>query len=420
MAESPRHPGTARRRVVITGAGVVSALGNSPPEFHRSLQSGQAGIVCQPDTELLRAVGAAAFDATAHFSRLELLSLDRGTQFALVASEQAMHESGVTLAPDANAGVYWGTGGGGFETIEASYGRFYGAAPGGSGGSGAAMTVPAAMVHAPAAQVSIRHGVRGECLTYSTACSSASVAIGEAFLRIALGLRDVAIAGGSECALLPGVLKGWLAMRVLCDDPREGIPSGCRPFDRDRQGFALGEGAAAFVLESYEHAMARGAEVLAELVGYGASNDASHITRPDGAGQIRAMTHALACADIAPSDVSYINAHGTGTPFGDAVECASIAAVFGESAQRIPISSTKAAHGHLLGASGAIEMLACLYALRMQCVPPTLNWVAPDPATADWDFVPNVGRPANLRHVMSNSFAFGGNNAVLIARRWPG
>lgn len=420
MAESGGNAGVgartprARRRVVITGTGVVSALGNDTESFHQALLRGHTGILRHPASPLPRAVGAATFDAAAHFSRLALLGLDRGAQFALVASDQAMKQSGLVIGPDLDAGVFWGTGGGGFETLEHAYGRLYGGA---SGGQGAALMVPAAMVHAPAAQVSIRHGVRGECQTYSTACSSSSVAIGEAYLRIALGLRDVAIAGGSECALLPGVLKGWLAMRVLCDDPPGAPGAGCRPFDYDRQGFSLGEGAAAFVLESYEHALARGAKIVAELAGYGVSNDATHLTRPDSAGQILAITQALDCAGIAPAEIGYINAHGTGTQIGDAVECASLAAVFGERAGGIPISSTKAAHGHLLGASGAVELLAAVGALHGQWLPPTLNRSTPDAALDGWDFVPDVGRRARLRYAMSNSFAFGGNNAVLIVRR---
>jgi 3-oxoacyl-(acyl-carrier-protein) synthase len=279
------------------------------------------------------------------------------------------------------------------------------------------------MTHAPASQIALDLGIRGECQTYSTACSSAAVAIGEAFRRIQHGYLTTAIAGGADCILMPGVLDSWLAMHVLCQSPADAPYAGCRPFSANRTGFAMGEAAGVLVLENLDAATARGATIIAELVGYGVSNDATHITKPNPAGQALAMRRALACAGIVPTDIGYINAHGTATGAGDVAETQSIKAVFGDHAYQLAVSSTKSAHGHCMGGTAAVEFIATVLALQNQMIPPTTHYDTPD-ADCDLDYVPHLGRavPADkpLRYAASNAFAFGGNNAVLIAKRWEG
>jgi 3-oxoacyl-(acyl-carrier-protein) synthase len=279
------------------------------------------------------------------------------------------------------------------------------------------------MTHAPASQIALTFNVRGECQTYSTACSSAAVAIGEAFRRIQHGYLTTAITGGADCILMPGVLDSWMAMHVLCQPPDFAPHAGCRPFSANRTGFAIGEAAGVLVLESLEAATARGATIVAELVGYGVSNDATHITKPNPVGQALAMRRAITCAGIATTDIGYINAHGTATAAGDVAETQSIKAVFGDHAYQLAVSSTKSAHGHCMGGTAAVEFIATVLALRQQIIPPTTHYGEPD-ADCDLDYVPHRGRtvPAvkPLRYAASNSFAFGGNNAVLIAKRWEG
>lgn len=404
------------RRVVITGRGALSALGPTVESSFENLIQGHSGIRQHPLYELPVAVGYVDFDAKVHFSKMQLLSLDRVSQLAIVAAEQAMQQADATgpSVDRMDMGVFWGTGGGGCESTEHAYAKFFGA----GGEQKKLLTVPAAMQHAPAAQVAMRFGIRGECQTYSTACSSAAVAIGEAFRRVQSGHWPIALAGGVDCPLMPGMIDSWMAMRVLCPDPQDVPEAGCRPFSSDRCGFSLAEGAAAFVLEDLEHARARGAAIFAEMLGYGMSNDATHITKPDARGQARAMRAALKSAQLDPWEIGYINAHGTATQAGDAAEIASVESVFGSGAGGIPVSATKSAHGHALGAGGGLEWAISIEALRRQIVPPTIGFSQPDPGVTI-DFVPNKGRPVSGLHcVMSNSFAFGGNNAVLIARRW--
>jgi 3-oxoacyl-[acyl-carrier-protein] synthase II len=347
---------------------------------------------------------------------MQLLGLDRVSQLAIVAAEQAMQQAQAAepALDRLQMGVFWGTGGGGCESTEHAYAKFFDA----GGKQKKLLTVPAAMIHAAAAQVAMRFGIGGECQTYSTACSSAAVAIGEAFRRVQYGHWPMALAGGAEAPLLPGVMNSWMAMRVLCTDPQDAPGTGCRPFSADRCGFAMAEGAAAFVLEDLEHAQARGATILAEMLGYGVSNDAAHITKPDAQGQARAMQSALKLAKLAPHDIGYINAHGTATHAGDMAEVQSIEQVFGAGANGIPVSATKSAHGHAMGASGALEWAVTIEALRRQVLPPTTHFTHTD-AAVSMDFIPHTARLAPaLQCAMSNSFAFGGNNAVLIARRW--
>lgn len=403
-------------RVVITGMGSLSALGVTIQSSFENLIAGGSGIRQHPSQPLPAAVGYVNFDAPAHFSKMQLLGLDRVSQLAIVAAEQAMHEANPTKAyiDPLQMGVFWGTGGGGCESTEHAYAKFFDS----GGEQKKLLTVPAAMIHAPAAQVAMRFGIKGECQTYSTACSSSAVAIGEAFRRVQSGQWPVTLAGGSEAPLVPGILKSWMAMHVLCSDPQDTPGTGCRPFSWDRNGFAMAEGAAAFVLENLDHALARGARILAEMVGYGVSNDAAHITKPDSQGQARAMRNALKSARITPEDIGYINAHGTATQAGDAAEIQSLEMVFGSGAGGIPVSATKSAHGHAMGASGGLEWAITIEALRRQIIPPTTHFTRAD-AQVSINFVPNKAQEAvDLQYAMSNSFAFGGNNAVLIARQW--
>ncbi len=413
-------------RVVITGMGVQSPLGDDAEVFFGRLCAGKSGIRVHPNQAIQRGVGWVDFDATKHFNKLELMSLDRVSQLSIVAAAQAVHmaglddEAGLQRLRCDDVGVYMGTGAGGIQTLEDSYAQYFSrqwgaeAEAAGSLSATKKIVVPAAMIHAPASQVALRFGVTGECQTYSTACSSSSVAIGEAYRRIRFGWQNMAIAGGADCLLSPGVLNSWEALRVLCDNEK-----GCQPFSAGRTGFAMGEGAAIFVMERLDAAIARGATIFAELVGYGVSNDASHITKPSSKGQVMAMQRALADAKLPNHAVGYINAHGTATQAGDAAETASIKAVFPHCSD-MPVSATKSSHGHLMGASGAIELLATIQALRHQLLPPTLNYGTIDP-DCDLDCVPNTSRAvSDLNYAMSNSFAFGGNNAVLIAKRWQG
>ena len=407
------------RRVAVTGMGVISPLGNDTRAFAASLAAGRPGIgrlAGKFHERLASPVGApVAFDGEKHFPAPQLRMLDRVSQFALAAASQAVAEAGAVFEglDRARAGVFVGTGMGGAQTADDGYYTLY------AEGSDRVkpFSVLLAMNNAAAAWIGIEHGFSGPNLTYSTACSSSAVAIGEAARRIASGETDVMIAGGAEAPLNFGTLKAWDALRTLASvDPVDASAS-CKPFDRNRSGLVLGEGAAMLVLEDWERAMARGAGVLAEVAGYGLCTDVTHITRPSVAGQAEAMRRALEAAAMDAGAIGYINAHGTGTQANDAVETAAIKKVFGAAAPRIPVSSTKSMHGHLLGAAGALEFAAAILALRGGVLPPTINLRDPDPE-CDLDYVPLVARAGvQVDAAMSNSFAFGGTNAVLIARR---
>lgn len=342
------------------------------------------------------------------------LPADRGTAMALAAATQAWAESGLTadtVDPE-RMGVYWGSGMAGAHTFDATCRALYG-----DQRRMRPTTVLTTMPNAAVAEIALRWGVQGPALGYACACASSAVAIGEALRAIRGGWIDVAIVGGHESMLSPGVLASWQAMRVLAPVTSDAasVASACRPFSADRQGFAVGEGAAALVLESAAHARARGAQHALAVMGYATNCDGRHITNPDAQGQTRAMQAALRDAGLAPGDVGYVNAHGTGTLVGDVAEATSLRSVFGP--HGVPVSSTKALHGHLLGAGGAVELVVALQALVRQQLPPTAHLQAPDPAF-DLDLVRGAARAAtDLRHVMSNSFAFGGTNAVLVASR---
>lgn len=408
-----------RRGVVVTGIGVVSACGLGAEDFFASLMAGRSGIrrLQAPFADQLPKCIAAQvdFDPNAHFSRQRLQTLDRFSQFALMAAKQAMDDSGLQLLTDAEkrrSGVFFGTGAGGTSTTEEGYVELFM-----QGKSRVKpFTVLNGMANAAAAHISLEYGLLGPTLTYSTACSSSTLAVGEATRTIRHGYADIALAGGSEALLTLGMIKSWESLRTLASVDPDDPSTSCKPFDSNRSGLVLGEGGVVLVLEEAERARARGARIYGEIVGYGAASDGTHLTRPDKDGQVRAMRAALEEAGVAPEEVGYLNAHGTATIAGDAIETDAIKEVFGDHAYKLAVSATKSLHGHMMGATGAAEFAVALLALHHSAIPPTANLRNPDPV-CDLDYVPLQGRTnVPLKVVMSNSFAFGGSNAVLVAR----
>jgi len=406
------------RRVAITGLGVVSPLGSGARNFFDRLVQGHSAVTRLPEdfnSRLVnRVVAPVSFDGTAHFGPARLRMLDRVSQFALVAAAEAIADAGALFDRDdrETTGVFVGTGMGGAQSTDDGYQTVYEE----RSDRVKPYSVLMAMNNAAAAWIGIEHRLLGPNLTYSTACSSSAVAIGEAWKRIATGELDVMIAGGSEAPLTFGTLKAWDALKTLATEDPDDPSTSCKPFAKNRSGLVLGEGAAMVVLESWERALSRGARIHAELAGYGLSMDAEHITRPTVAGQALAMGRALESAGLSAGDVGYVNAHGTATLANDAVETAAIKQVFGPGAYALPVSSTKSMHGHLLGAAGALELAATVLAIERRVLPPTLHLVQADPE-CDLDYVPGSARrvPA-LNAAISNSFAFGGTNASLVCR----
>lgn len=407
------------KRVVITGAGVVSPLGCDPESFFDALIAGHSGIhrIDTPWAESLAMphAGLITRDVEAEFPKVKRISMDRVSLLALLAARDALARSGVSLEGEAGeqAGLFWSTGMGGAHALDSAYHELL--------VSKASRLRPSTIImvmnNAATGQIGIDLGIRGPSYTYSSACSSSAVAIGEAFRAVRFGLVPCAIAGGSEALLTQGVIKAWESLGTLARADARGPETACRPFAADRSGFLLAEGAAAVVLEEREAALARGAVVLGEVVGFGNTTDAGHITQPDAGGQARAMRLALKEAGLSAGDIGHINAHGTGTKVGDVSETKAIREVFGTHAPSIPISATKALHGHLMGATGAVELLATVMALKHRVAPPTAHLWQADPA-CDLDYVPLTARPlSGAEFAMSNSFGFGGNNAVLIVRR---
>jgi 3-oxoacyl-[acyl-carrier-protein] synthase II len=406
------------RRVVVTGMGVMSPVGNDCNAFFDNLLAGRSGIrKLSADFAggLTANVGGEVdYDPVGRFPRPKLALLDRFSQFALEAASQAVRDTGVEFDDSLKdrTGVFVGTGMGGASTIEAGYEDIF------LEGKDRLPphTVPRTMNNAAAGHISIDHGLRGPSFTYSTACSSSAIAIGEAYRAIRHGYVDAAIAGGAESLLTLGTIRAWEALRTLAVTDTQDPAASCRPFSKDRTGLVLAEGAGMLVLETLDRASRRGARIHAEVIGYGAASDASHLTRPGEEGQVRAIRLALADAGSSPDEIDYINAHGTATLAGDVIETLAIKKVFGERAAHIPVSSTKSMHGHLMGAAAAVEFITSIMAIGRGAVPPTANLRVPDPE-CDLDYVPNIGRPGvAVRTVMSNSFAFGGSNAVLIGR----
>jgi nodulation protein E len=393
---------------------MVCAVGLNVADAWRELVAGRPGIrrLEAVDPALLRFSNAAevpGFAPAAHFEPARLDLLDRFAQFALVAAREAVRDAGIEFTPALrdSAAVVTGCCLGGQTAEDAEFETLY------RQGRNRVhpLTIPRTMANAGASMLSMEFGLRGPAFTISTACSSSSHAIGLAFQMVRSGAVELALAGGSEAPFSYGLLKAWEAMRVISTDT-------CRPFSRDRRGMILGEGAAMLVLEPYDAARARGARILGELVGFGMSSDAHHITQPSADGAALAVSAALRDAGLPPDAIGYINAHGTGTPGNDATETRAIRQVFGAHADRLAVSSTKSLHGHALGAAGALEAAATLLALRDGIIPPTANFTERDPE-CDLDVVPNASRPLRVEFALSNSFAFGGLNAVLAFRGSP-
>ena len=400
------------KRVVITGAGTINALGHDVPQTLAAMREGRCGIgpLEFRDVERLSIqIGGQikGFEAEGHFNRQQMTLYDRFTQFTLMAAREAIRQAGLEFSGDlANrAGVVLGTAGGGVSTWDDNYRAVY------EEGKNRVhpFVVPKLMMNAAASHVSMEYNLRGPSFTVSTACASSNHAMAQAFQMVRSGMSPVMITGGSESMLCFGGIKAWEGLRVMSKDA-------CRPFSANRNGMVQGEGAGVFVFEEFEHARARGAEILAEVAGYAMSSDAADIVMPSKQGAARAIAGALRDAGIAADKVGYINAHGTGTAANDKTECAAVADVFGPHADQLMISSTKSMHGHLIGATGAVELLACIMALRDGIIAPTIGYEEFDPECA-LDVVPNEAREAHVDVALSNAFAFGGLNAVLALRR---
>lgn len=399
-----------RKRIVITGIGGLCALGNGAPAIWDAMRNGRSAIgqlVQSPLHDLKTRSGAEIAELPDHgIDRRQLVSMDRFSLLAVISAREAMAQAGL-VSTDANTyrmGTIVGVGVCGWEAIEENYRAIL---LDGKNRAGI-FTVPKVMPGAAAGQVSMSLGLRGPVFGVTSACSSSNHAFAAAMDQLRLGRADVMVAGGTDAPLVWGIVKAWEALRVLSPDT-------CRPFSADRQGLVLGEGAGMAVLETYEHAVARGATILAELAGAGMSGDASDIVAPTVEGPTAAMRACLLDAGLAPEEVDYINAHGTGTKANDQIETAAIKRVFGAHAHKLSVSSTKSMHAHCLGASGALEMIACVMAVREGLVPPTANYREAD-ADCDLDVTPNVAKKRDLRVAISNGFAFGGTNAVVAVK----
>ena len=400
------------KRVVITGAGTINALGHSVADTMKAMAEGQCGIgtLAFRDVERLSIqIGGQVrgFEAEGRYNRQQMSLYDRFTQFTLAAAAEAIAQSGITFSGEtaAKSGVVLGTAGGGVSTWDDNYRAVY------EDGKNRVhpFVVPKLMNNAAASHVSMEYNLKGPSFTVSTACASSNHAMAQAFQMVRTGMAPAMVTGGSESMLCFGGVKAWEGLRVMSKDA-------CRPFSANRNGMVQGEGAGIFVFEEYEHAKLRGAEILCEVAGFAMSSDASDIVMPSKNGAARAISGALQDAKLNPEDVGYINAHGTGTAANDKTECAAVADVFGPHADQLMISSTKSMHGHLIGGTGAVELLACIMALRDGIIAPTIGYEEPDPECA-LDVVPNVARDAKVDVVLSNAFAFGGMNAVLALRK---
>ncbi|SHK11358.1 3-oxoacyl-[acyl-carrier-protein] synthase II [Shimia gijangensis] len=400
------------KRVVITGAGTINALGQNVEDTFAAMKDGRCGIgpleMRDVDRLTIKIGGQVhGFEAEARFNRQQIALYDRFTQFALVAARQAIKQSGLEFSGEmaAKSGVVLGTSGGGMQTLDENYRSVY------EDGKNRVhpFVVPKLMNNAAASHLSMEFNLKGPSFTVATACASSNHAMSQAFQLVRTGMAPVMVTGGSESMLCFGGVKAWEGLRVMSKDA-------CRPFSANRNGMVQGEGAGVFVFEDYDHARARGADILAEVVGFAMTSDASDIVMPSKQGAARAISGALADAKVNPEEVGYINAHGTGTAANDKTECAAVADVFGPHADNLMISSTKSMHGHLIGGTGAVELLACIMALREGVIAPTISYEEPDPECA-LDVVPNEARDAKVDVVLSNAFAFGGLNAVLALRK---
>jgi nodulation protein E len=399
------------KRVVITGAGTINALGHNVPQTLEAMREGRCGIgpldFRDVDRLAIKIGGQVRdFNADSEFNRQQMSLYDRFTQFTLLAAKEAIDQSGLTFTGDlaATSGVVLGTAGGGVSTWDDNYRAVY------EEGKNRVhpFVVPKLMNNAAASHVSMEFNLKGPSFTVSTACASSNHAMAQAFAMVRSGMSTAMITGGSESMLCFGGVKAWEGLRVMSKDA-------CRPFSANRNGMVQGEGAAIFVFEEYEHARARGADILAEVSGFAMTSDAADIVMPSKHGAGRAIAGALKDAGINREEVGYINAHGTGTAANDKTECAAVADVFGRYADDLMISSTKSMHGHLIGGTGAVELLAVIMALRDGVIAPTIGYEEPDPECA-LDVVPNTAREAQVDVALSNAFAFGGLNAVMALR----
>src|SRR2546426_3199227 len=412
------------RRVVVTGVGLVCALGIGTEESWKNLLAGQSGIapITLFDTTGFDCTFAGEvknFDPLNWVEKKELKKMGRFIQVALAAADSAMKMAAWLQEKEADldeVGVYVSSGIGGFDIIEREHWKLVQGGP----GKISPFFIPSAIVNLASGHISIRYGARGPNSATATACSASAHAIGDSFKIIERGAAEMMICGGTEATITPMGVGGFAAMKALStrnDDPARAS----RPWDADRDGFVVGEGAGIVILESLEHAQKRNAPILAEIVGYGMSGDAYHITQPaeDGDGAFRVMRAAIKDAKLSPGDIGYVNAHGTSTPIGDAIETRALKRVFGERDKQVPVSSTKSMTGHLLGGAGGLEAGISVLALRDQILPPTINQETPDPE-CDLDYVPNTARKASVEYALSSSFGFGGTNAALIFSRWTG
>lgn len=399
-------------RVVITGAGTINSLGKSVAQTMEAMREGRCGIgdLEFRDVERLSTrIGGQVkeYNAEDHFNRQQISLYDRFTQFTLLAADEAIKQSGLTFAGElaAKSGVVLGTAGGGVSTWDDNYRSVY------EDGKNRVhpFVVPKLMNNAAASHVSMAYNLKGPSFTVSTACASSNHAMSQAFQMVRTGMSPVMITGGSESMLCFGGVKAWEGLRVMSRDA-------CRPFSANRNGMVQGEGAGLYVFEEYEHARARSAEILAEVIGFAMTSDASDIVMPSKQGAARAIKGALNDAGLNGPEVGYVNAHGTGTSANDRTECAAVADAFGAHADKLMLSSTKSMHGHLIGATGAVELLACIMALRDGIIAPTIGYEEPDPDCA-LDVVPNEAREAKVDVAISNAFAFGGLNAVLALKK---
>ena len=400
------------KRVVITGAGTINALGHDVPQTLAAMKEGHCGIghLEMRDVDRLAVqIGAQVSDFAPDtiFNRQQLALYDRFTQFALIAAREALTQSGLEFsgALSAKSGVVLGNSGGGMQTLDENYRTVYG------DGKNRVhpFVVPKVMNNAAASHVSMQYNLKGPSFTVSTACASSNHAMAQAFQMVRTGMAPAMVTGGSESMLCFGGVKAWEGLRVMSKDA-------CRPFSANRNGMVQGEGAGIFVFEEFEQAHARGADILCEVIGFAMSSDAADIVMPSKQGAARAIAGAIKDAGVNPEEVGYINAHGTGTAANDKTECSAVADVFGPHADTLMMSSTKSMHGHLIGGTGAVELLACIMALRDGVIAPTIGYEEPDPECA-LDVVPNEARDAAVDVVLSNAFAFGGLNAVLALRR---
>lgn len=408
------------RRVVVTGMGMICGVGNTTEEMWAALLAGTSGVapITFFDTAQYACTIAAEvknFDPLNFVEKKELKKMGRFIHFALAAATEAVNMSGLKVTPenDERVGVYIGSGIGGFDVIE----REHTALMEGGPRKISPFFIPASIVNLAAGQVSIRFGAKGPNMASATACATGAHAIGDSFKIIQRGDADVMIAGGAEAAITPMSVGGFASMRALSTRNHE-PERASRPWDKDRDGFVVGEGAGVLILEELECAKARGAKIVAEIVGYGMSGDAYHITSPapEHEGAFRVMRNAIRDAKLTPGDIGYVNAHGTSTPVGDGLEAAAVRNLFGE--YRVPVSSTKSMTGHLLGGAGGLEAGITILALRDQILPPTINLENQDDDTVGMDFVPNQARRATLDYALSNSFGFGGTNSALVFKRW--